>query len=171
MDSTTVHEPMRRQYVSKLVPSNAAVLSAIIILTSVVDAATIGYDGSLIGSLNVMAPYQEYLASTTALISLNSCVIFVGGAVAAPFTGMLINWLGRRVGMLVAALFEIVGAIIQGCAINLGMFIAGRFLIGFGAGIAAVSAPTYVAEVCHALASIEHLPLANTYLQSVDIPA
>ncbi|RDW62429.1 putative hexose transporter protein [Coleophoma cylindrospora] len=146
MDTVVLPAAHHRQYVSRLVPGDAAVLSAIIILTSVIDSTTIGYDGSLIGSLNVMAPYQAYLASTTALVSLNSCVIFVGGAASAPFVGILINYLGRRYGMLIAAVFEIVGAILQGCATNLGMFIAGRFLIGFGSGIAAVTAPTYVAE-------------------------
>lgn len=136
-----------RRYVSSLVSRNATVLMFVIILTSVVDSVTIGYDGSLMGSLNVMTSYTSYLAPSTALISLNSSITYVGGACSAFFSSALINWKGRKWGMLIAAIIQIIGAILQGSAVNIGMFVVGRFLIGAGSGFSGVAAPTYVAEV------------------------
>jgi MFS family permease len=49
--------------------------------------------------------------------------------------------------MLVAACIQILGAILQGSAVHIGMFIVGRFFIGAGSGFSGVAAPTYVAEV------------------------
>jgi hypothetical protein len=49
--------------------------------------------------------------------------------------------------MFIAACIQILGAALQGGAVNVGMFIVGRFFIGCGMGFSAVAAPTYVAEV------------------------
>lgn len=139
--------PVARRYVSKLVSSNANVLMGVIILTSIVDSVTLGYDGSLMGSLNVMPAYKSYIAPTTALKALNSSITFVGGACAAFFSAAVINWKGRKMGMFIAALIQITGAILQGAAVSMPMFLVGRFLIGAGSGFSGVAAPTYVAEV------------------------
>jgi MFS family permease len=40
-----------------------------------------------------------------------------------------------------------VGAILQGSAVNIAMFIVARFIIGLGLGVAATATPTYVAEI------------------------
>ncbi|TVY42116.1 Lactose permease [Lachnellula occidentalis] len=135
-----------RRYVSSLVSNNANVLMGVIILTSVVDSLTLGYDGSLMGSLNVMSSYKSYIAPTTALISLNGSITYVGGICSAFISSAVINWRGRKWGMLIAAIIQIIGAALQGGAVNVGMFIVGRFFIGAGSGFSAVAAPTYVAE-------------------------
>jgi hypothetical protein len=68
-----------RQYVSKLVPSSGSVLLACIIATSVVDSVLLGYDSSLMGSLNVMPEYYNYFHLTTATKSLNTAISYTGG--------------------------------------------------------------------------------------------
>lgn len=50
--------------------------------------------------------------------------------------------------MFTGAAIVIVGTCIQAPAVNRGMFLAGRFILGFGVSFACVSAPCYVAEVC-----------------------
>jgi MFS family permease len=43
----------------------------------------------------------------------------------------------------------IIGSALQGGAQNLGMFIAGRIIIGLGTGIVAVAAPQLMTEVAY----------------------
>jgi fucose permease len=122
------------------------VLLGLIILTSVVDSVTFGYDGSIMGSLLVMDTFSGYFSLDTATTSLRVCFIFVGGAIGALFAPFVANNRGRKEGMLYAAILQIVGVILQTAAQNISMFIVGRFIIGLGTGIANVAAPVYVAE-------------------------
>ncbi|KAF1975159.1 general substrate transporter [Bimuria novae-zelandiae CBS 107.79] len=70
----------------------------------------------------------------------------MGGAVIALFAGSLTDWRGRKECIFTSALITIIGGVIQGAAQNIGMFIAGRFIVGLGLGLAQVSTPTLVAE-------------------------
>lgn len=48
--------------------------------------------------------------------------------------------------MFCGAIVTIIGVVIQTASQNVGMFIAGRIIIGVGTGISGVAAPTYLAE-------------------------
>jgi sugar porter (SP) family MFS transporter len=77
-------------------------------------------------------------------------VIFNIGAIAAlPFTGPVNDIWGRRWAMFTGACGVIIGTCIQAPAINRGMFLGGRFLVGFGQGFLNVSGITYVTEMSH----------------------
>lgn len=105
-----------------------------------------GYDSSLMGSLNVMDSYQSYFTLSTATYSLNTAISYVGGCVGSFFCGHLVDWRGRREGMIIGAVIAFVGAILQAAAVHISMFIAGRFIIGAAMSVAATACPTYVAE-------------------------
>lgn len=71
----------------------------------------------------------------------------IGNICGAPFQTFAdvigrrgINWVGNFIVMI--------AAILQGCAQNMPMFMAGRFLLGFGSAI--MSSPQYMAEVAPA---------------------
>lgn len=98
------------------------------------------------GSLNVMPTYKSYFTLTTASTSLNTAISYVGGAAVAPFAGLLVDWRGRRECVYWSALFTLIGGLIQGFSKNIGMFIAGRCIVGGGMGLAQTAAPTLVAE-------------------------
>lgn len=51
--------------------------------------------------------------------------------------------------MLIGAVIIIVGTIVQAACHNLGGFMAGRFILGFGVAISASAGPTYVSEMTH----------------------
>ncbi|KAG0649446.1 Lactose permease [Hyphodiscus hymeniophilus] len=135
-----------RQYVSRFVPSSGSILLVLLIATSVVDSVLLGYDSSLMGSLNVMPEYFNYFHLTTATKSLNTAISYTGGAVAAFPAGFLVDWRGRRESIFYSCLITLLGAILQTSAVNIGMFILGRFIIGMGLAVAATATPTYVAE-------------------------
>ncbi|KAF2109376.1 general substrate transporter [Lophiotrema nucula] len=132
--------------VSRLVPRNQKLLLACIIGISVIDSVLVGFDSSLMGSLNVMPSYTSYFTLTTTTKSLNTAISYMGGATMALFAGPLADWRGRKECIFYSAMITLVGGVIQGAAQNIGMFIAGRFIVGLGLGLAQVSAPTLVAE-------------------------
>jgi MFS family permease len=120
--------------------------TAMVISVCVVDSVVIAYDGSVMGSLNVMPSYTDYFNLTTALTAVNTSAAFLGAILIGPFTGMLIDWKGRKIGIYLAGFFNVLGAAIAGAAQNTGMFIAGRIVVGIGVGLAQNAAGTYVSE-------------------------
>lgn len=98
------------------------------------------------GSLNVMPTYSNYFTLTTATKSLNTAISYVGGATFALFAGPLADWRGRKECIYYSAVLTLIGGVIQGVAQNIGMFIAGRFIVGGGIAIGQTAAPTLVAE-------------------------
>lgn len=93
-----------------------------------------------------MPSYSNYFKLTTTTRSLNTAISYMGGATMALFAGSLVDWRGRKECVFWSALITMIGGIIQGASQNIGMFIAGRFIVGFGLGLAQVSTPTLVAE-------------------------
>lgn len=110
------------------------------------DLQLVGYDSSLMGSLNVMPSYSNYFTLTTTTKSLNTAISYVGGAAVAPLAGFLADWRGRRECVFWSALLTLIGGVIQGAAQNIGMFITGRCIVGGGMALAQTVAPTLVAE-------------------------
>ena len=52
-------------------------------------------------------------------------------------------------GMFIGAAIIIIGTIVQATCHNLGGFMAGRFILGFGVAITASAGPAYVSEMAH----------------------
>lgn len=146
-------------------------ITALVISVCVVDSVTIAYDGSLMGtystpttqpsrnagppsantthpagSLNVMPSYTSYFHLTTPTIAVNTCATYIGAFLIAPFSGYLVDRWGRKLGIYIAGLLNIFGAILTAAAQNIGMFIAGRMMIGISCGIAQTAAGTDVGE-------------------------
>lgn len=98
------------------------------------------------GSFNVMPSYSNYFHLTTTSKSLNTAISYVGGCLMSLIAGPLVDWRGRKECVFWSAIITMIGGVIQGAAQNIGMFIAGRFIVGFGLGLAQTSTPTLVAE-------------------------
>lgn len=76
----------------------------------------------------------------------------VGGIVALPFVGPFIDGWGRRPGMFIGSLIVIIGTILNGVTRyggGTGLFMGGRFILGFGVSIASAAGPIYVVEASH----------------------
>lgn len=72
--------------------------------------------------------------------------MFIGKAIALPAAGIMSDRLGRRVTIFWSSVLSIVGIIIQASAQNIGMFVAGRAILGAGACWGAVAAAVYLTE-------------------------
>lgn len=118
----------------------------LVISACVVDSVTIAYDGSVMGSVNVMPSYNRYFDITTTTKAVNSSATYLGAILMAPFAGIIVDKLGRKQGLFISAVLNVIGAAVTAAAQNTAMFIAGRMIIGIGVGLAQTAAGTYVAE-------------------------
>jgi MFS family permease len=86
----------------------------------------------------------------------------IGTICGAPFLSFA-DVIGRRGINFTGNAIVIVSALLQGFSTNLSMFMAGRFLLGFGAAI--MSSPQYMGEVAPARKSNWFPGLAITYFK------
>ncbi|KAI1626538.1 MFS sugar transporter-like protein [Exophiala viscosa] len=100
----------------------------------------------MMNALNILPSYTDYFTLTTTTLSLNTASVWVGGIVSGFVAGAFCDRAGRKWTMCWSSALCIIGAIIQTAAQNIGMFVAARVIIGFGAGVAAVGAASYLAE-------------------------
>lgn len=103
------------------------------------------------GSLNAMDEYQKSFGldgagPSTGLIFI---IYSIGSLAALPFSGFLSDGWGRRLAIFIGCAIILLGTGIQTAASNQPMFIAGRFILGFGAALAQAAAPVYIIEIAH----------------------
>lgn len=80
---------------------------------------------------------------------LLNAIMSVGSIVALPVTPYIADLFGRRVGIITGCLLMILGVVLQSIGINIQMFIASRFFIGFGVAVAHGAAPLLISELVH----------------------
>jgi MFS family permease len=117
-----------------------------VVSVCVVDSVTIAYSGSLMGSINVLDSYKNYFAITTTTEAVNSAATSIGAVLVAPVTGWYVDKRGRKEGIYVSALINILGAVLGAASQNIAMFLAARMIIGIAGGLAQAAAGTYVGE-------------------------
>ncbi|KAE9378678.1 general substrate transporter [Stipitochalara longipes BDJ] len=109
-----------------------------------------GYDASLMGNLLAMPHFQSTFGSSILGVKagLISAMFSIGSVCALPFIGPAADTWGRRAGIGMGCTIIIMGTIVQGTAHHLPQYLAGRFFLGFGGGIAGAG-PAYVVEIAH----------------------
>ncbi|KAH8170021.1 sugar transporter domain-containing protein [Sarocladium implicatum] len=113
-----------------------------------------GYDGSLYGTLLANQDFKDFFHVDNVGIGAGivTSIYQIGNVCAIPFIGPAIDTWGRRYGMLIGSSIICLGVIIQIACIStasIGQFMAGRFFLGFGVGIAAAAGPIYTVETSH----------------------
>ena len=103
------------------------------------------------GAINAMESYQETFGldgagSSTGIIFI---IYNLGQIAAFPFCGFFADGYGRRVCIFVGCFLVIVGTVVQTTSNTTGHFMAGRFVLGFGASIASAAGPAYTVELAH----------------------
>ncbi|KAK5136540.1 hypothetical protein LTR08_002884 [Meristemomyces frigidus] len=110
-----------------------------------------GYDGSLLNGLQTSDSWQTYFGSPTgSKLGLFTAIQNVGAVCALPFSSYAADIFGRRWGVAIGIFFIFIGVIVQAVpSTTEGMFIGGRFLVGFGSNISQGSAPLLIIELAH----------------------
>ena len=126
--------------------------------------ATSGYDGSLLNGLQTVDQFDEYFNYPRgAQLGLISAIMSLGSICSTPIAPWVADTWGRRWGINIGSLIMIAGAIIQAESINVGMFIASRFILGFGLSFATTAAPSLVTELSHPKDRVTITAICNTW--------
>lgn len=72
--------------------------------------------------------------------------VSIGTLISIPFTWVFCDFLGRRYTIMLGCVIIIIGAALQGGAVNFGMFIGARILLGIGSCLACVAASPLLVE-------------------------
>ncbi|KAK5114115.1 hypothetical protein LTR62_002684 [Meristemomyces frigidus] len=91
--------------------------------------------------------FPECIDMTTVQFSLVTSFFTLGGLLGALSGGPLTTKFGRLRSMLLSSIFAALGPALAATAVNTGMFVAGRFIAGLGAGAATVIVPIYISEI------------------------
>lgn len=120
------------------------------LMFAVLTSATNGYDGSMMNGLQALDQWKSsFHDPNPATRGLLNAIMPVGSLVALPVTPYIADILGRRFGIIIGCIIMILGVLLQSLGLNIHMFIAARFFIGFGVAIAHGSAPLLITELVH----------------------
>ncbi|KAJ7688296.1 general substrate transporter [Mycena rosella] len=120
-----------------------------VVMIGFLNAVSSGFDGSLMGGINVMPQYLNYFNYSS--VGKSTGIVFMiyvsGNCAGALIAGPATEVYGRRGGMFLGGLFILVGSIVSVNAQSRGAFLGGRFVLGFGIAISTTAAPTWVTEI------------------------
>ncbi|KZL66990.1 hexose transporter protein (Lactose permease) [Colletotrichum tofieldiae] len=109
-----------------------------------------GFDGSMLNGVQTLTHWQEYFDHPRgAMLGLLVNMQVIGGVVSLPLAPFIADKFGRRHPTFLGSIIIIAGALVQGLASKLGMFIAGRFFIGLGGGFVSTAAPPLIGELAY----------------------
>ena len=103
-----------------------------------------GIDQSLISGANLYMPASLHL--DTSQVSLVASGVPLGAIGGALLLGPTNEAVGRRMAIIISLLLYTLGAALEAGAINFGMIVAGRVILGLGVGLEGGTVPVYVAE-------------------------
>ncbi|KAJ9501774.1 hypothetical protein H2202_002736 [Exophiala xenobiotica] len=128
------------------VPESTRILAVLLILCSIVQSTTVGYDGSMLNGLNILPSYTDYFNLNSATTGLNTASVFIGGFLGPLVTGIIADRFGRRLTIFWGSAGTLLGVILQTAAQNVAMFVIARIILGFGTAVSGIAAGVYLAE-------------------------
>ncbi|KAI0127260.1 general substrate transporter [Xylariales sp. AK1849] len=98
---------------------------------------------------NVLTYRTDFGNPTGDRLGLLNAMYSLGGLMAVPFVPTVSQYLGRRWTIVVASLIMFLGASLQAGAANVNMFLASRWILGFGIPFAIVNASSLIGELSY----------------------
>ncbi|CAJ2674052.1 sugar transport protein 10-like [Trifolium pratense] len=93
---------------------------------------------------------SQYCKFDDQLLTLFTSSLYLAALVASFFAATITRMWGRKTSMFLGGLFFLIGALLNGLAVNIWMLIIGRLLLGFGVGFCNQSVPLYLSEMAPA---------------------
>ncbi|KAE9608283.1 hypothetical protein Lal_00026158 [Lupinus albus] len=90
---------------------------------------------------------SQYCKFDSQLLTLFTSSLYVAALLASFVAANITRKYGRKPSMFIGGLFFLVGALLNGFAVNVEMLIIGRILLGFGVGFCNQSVPVYLSEM------------------------
>jgi len=111
---------------------------------------TSGFDSQMINALQIVPPWVTYMGNPKgALKGIIAAAYSLGAILSLPFIPMINNRFGRRWSILGGSLVMITGALIQGFAQHVAMYIVARMILGFGIPTCIVSGSSLIGELAY----------------------
>ena len=131
-------------------PRSEALTGPLLVVLGVVIVAGLlfGYDQGVISG--ALGGIERHFSLSSMLIEVVTSWVTLGALGGSLLGGYLADHYGRKRAVLIAGLLFIAGALLQAFAPNVFLLVAGRLVVGFGVGVAAVAAPLYGAELAPA---------------------
>lgn len=83
------------------------------------------------------------------MLGLLGALYQIGSLCSIPIVPVLADRFGRKIPIAIGCVIMIVGAILQAACQDLGTFMGGRALLGFGNSLAQISSPMLLTEIAH----------------------
>ena len=128
------------------VPQSTLALSFLLMICSMVQSCTGGYDGSMLNGLNILPSYTDYFKLNAATTGLNTASVFIGGFFGPIFAGVFADRLGRRPAIFWGSVVTLLGVLLQTAAQNVAMFVVARIVLGFGSAVSGIAGGVYLSE-------------------------
>ncbi|KAF4928562.1 Lactose permease [Colletotrichum viniferum] len=115
-----------------------------------VASATTGYDGMFFNSVQNFDSWQEFFSHPKGgELGLLAALYQIGSLASMPAVPIIADRFGRKIPIVIGCIIMVAGAALQGACQNMGMFMGGRALLGFGNSFAQIASPMLLAELCH----------------------
>ncbi|MGH9431606.1 MAG: sugar porter family MFS transporter [Terriglobia bacterium] len=125
--------------------SRGTAYALLIAIAAAVGGLLFGYDTAVISGGILFVRSLFHLTSFQTEIAVSA--VLAGAALGAAVAGYFADRFGRKPVLVVDAIIFGVFAVVTGLSNGLAMFVAARFLVGFGVGVASMITPLYIAEV------------------------
>ncbi|KAJ0108515.1 hypothetical protein N8I77_004753 [Diaporthe amygdali] len=113
-------------------------------------SATTGYDGMFFNSVQNFETWKDQFGDPKgSMLGLLGAIYQIGSVASIAVVPWFADHLGRKPPIVIGCVIMIVGAVMQGAGSSLGVFIGGRFLMGFGNSFSQLASPTLLTEICH----------------------
>lgn len=111
---------------------------------------TSGFDSQMINALQIVPSWKKFFNDPQGTHkSLLSASYSLGAVLSLPFVPWLSDNLGRRWSVLAGSCVQCVGAILQGAAQDMAMYVVARIVLGFGIPLCIVNASALLGELGH----------------------
>ncbi len=122
----------------------------LLLLCALLTQIASGFDASMLNGMQSLNQWTQYFGQPEGARLGAMTVGPVGGTlISILVSSQLCDRFGRRYPIFGGSLIIIFGSVIQTAAVNYGMFVAARFLVGFGLGIVSTAAPPLLSEVAY----------------------
>ncbi|RSL99642.1 hypothetical protein CDV31_012107 [Fusarium ambrosium] len=122
-----------------------------LIIFLLIASATTGYDGMMVNTSQQMDRWKEYFPEHDNESKLGILINMynIGSIVSFFITPYMADNLGRKPTIITGCVIMIAGSFISAFCNGYGMYMAGRFVLGFGNSLAQMSSPMLLTEICH----------------------
>ncbi|KNB04239.1 hypothetical protein FOXG_19242 [Fusarium oxysporum f. sp. lycopersici 4287] len=122
-----------------------------LIIFLLIASATTGYDGMMVNTSQQMDKWKEYFPEEKNESKLGILInMYNIGSIVSFFIVPYLadNW-GRKPTIMLGCVIMITGSFVSAFCNGYGMYMGGRFVLGFGNSLAQMSSPMLLTEICH----------------------